>query len=70
MTLQQTTSTLKEEFRTYRPAEHTFDEMFEGPEKPRPHYQQLVQRLEELSVRELELKQRQADQAFLRQGIT
>ncbi|RMH08550.1 MAG: circularly permuted type 2 ATP-grasp protein, partial [Nitrospirae bacterium] len=32
--------------------------------------QQLVQRLEELSVRELELKQRQADQAFLRQGIT
>lgn len=47
-----------------------FDEMFEGPNKIRRHYQQLIERLDQLPPQELELKRRQADQAFLRQGIT
>jgi len=47
-----------------------FDEMFEGPHSPRPHYRQLIERLDQLPPQDLELKRRQADQAFLRQGIT
>lgn len=47
-----------------------FDEMFEASGKPRPHYRQLCHRLQEFTQREFELKRRQADQAFLRQGIT
>lgn len=47
-----------------------FDEMFEAPNSPRPHYRQLIERLDELPPGDLELKRRQADQAFLRQGIT
>ncbi len=47
-----------------------FDEMFEAKGKPRPHYRQLCHRLQEFTQREFELKRRQADQAFLRQGIT
>lgn len=47
-----------------------FDEMFAGPEEPRSHYRQLVERLKELTVEEFDWKRRQADQAFLRQGIT
>lgn len=47
-----------------------YDEMFEAPGKPRPHYRQLCHRLKELTLREFELKRRQGDQAFLRQGIT
>lgn len=47
-----------------------YDEMFEAKDRPRPHYRQLYLRLKELSHRDFELKKRQADQAFLRQGIT
>lgn len=47
-----------------------YDEMFETKEKPRPHYRQLCHRIQELTLREYDLKRRQADQAFLRQGIT
>ena len=47
-----------------------FDEMFEAPDSPRPHYRQLIERLDQLAPHDLELKRRQADQAFLRQGIT
>ena len=53
-------------------SKHTpgFDEMFEAPNTPRRHYQQLIERLDQLPPHDLELKRRQADQAFLRQGIT
>ncbi|RMH36930.1 MAG: circularly permuted type 2 ATP-grasp protein [Nitrospirae bacterium] len=47
-----------------------YDEMFEGKDQPRPHYRQLYQRLKELKPKDFALKKRQADQAFLRQGIT
>jgi uncharacterized circularly permuted ATP-grasp superfamily protein len=47
-----------------------FDEMFEAPTILRRHYQQLIERLDQLPPQDLELKRRQADQAFLRQGIT
>lgn len=47
-----------------------YDEMFEAQGKPRPHYRQLFHRLQELTLREFDLKRRQGDQAFLRQGIT
>ena len=47
-----------------------YDEMFEAKGAPRPHYRQLCHRLQELSLREFDLKRRQGDQAFLRQGIT
>ncbi|MGP0593607.1 circularly permuted type 2 ATP-grasp protein [Nitrospira sp. T9] len=47
-----------------------FDEMFESTGVPRRHYRRLVERLRNFSSKDLELKRRQADQAFLRQGIT
>ncbi|HSF09707.1 MAG TPA: circularly permuted type 2 ATP-grasp protein, partial [Nitrospirales bacterium] len=47
-----------------------FDEMFESAGVPRRHYRRLVERLRNFSSKDLELKRRQADQAFLRQGIT
>ena len=47
-----------------------YDEMFEAKGKARLHYRQLYHRLQELSVRDFDLKRRQGDQAFLRQGIT
>lgn len=47
-----------------------FDEMFEATNRPRPHYRQLIDRLQNLTPQDFDLKQRQADQAFLRQGIT
>ncbi len=47
-----------------------YDELFQSAGVPRPHYQRLIERLHSFSVKEVELKRRQADQAFLRQGIT
>ena len=47
-----------------------FDEMFESSGVPRPHYRRLVERLQSFPQADLEFKRRQADQAFLRQGIT
>jgi uncharacterized circularly permuted ATP-grasp superfamily protein len=47
-----------------------FDEMFEAPGQPRPHYRRLFERLGELSREEFEERIRLADIAFLYQGIT
>ena len=47
-----------------------FDEMFEAPARPRPHYQRLHQRLSELSRADFDDRLRLADIAFLYQGIT
>lgn len=47
-----------------------FDEIFEAPGVPRPHYRQLYQRLADLSAEEFAGHQRRADAAFLQQGIT
>ena len=47
-----------------------FDEMFESPGSPRPHYRRVCERLQALAYKDLEWRRRQADQAFLRQGIT
>ncbi len=47
-----------------------FDEMFESPQSPRPHYRQFCKRLSELSMKEFDRRRRQADQVFLNQGIT
>jgi uncharacterized circularly permuted ATP-grasp superfamily protein len=47
-----------------------FDEMFENPQLPRPHYRQFCKRLSELSNKEFDQRRRQADQVFLNQGIT
>jgi len=60
---------MKDFLQNYRMLE-CFDEMFESPTHPRPHYHQLHHRLGELSLQEIEARHRQADQAFLRQGIT
>ncbi len=47
-----------------------YDEMFEVPGKPRPHYRELFERLQGLSMEELVRTQSLADGAFLDQGIT
>ena len=47
-----------------------FDEIFESAGVARRHYRRLVERLRNFPLKDLELKRRQADQAFLRQGIT
>lgn len=60
---------MKDIFAQYKP-NLGFDEMFEEPQKPRAHYRQLFERLNEMTLQEFDWKRRQADQAFLRQGIT
>ncbi len=52
------------------PMKSGFDEMFESPGIPRPHYRRLFERLGNVPLKDLRLKRKQADQAFLRQGIT
>ena len=47
-----------------------FDEMFEAEGRPRPQYRALFSRLLELPVDDLRRRQREADAAFLQQGIT
>jgi uncharacterized circularly permuted ATP-grasp superfamily protein len=47
-----------------------FDEMFESPGSARPHYLRVCERLEALPLKDVDWRRRQADQAFLRQGIT
>jgi uncharacterized circularly permuted ATP-grasp superfamily protein len=59
----------KELFDQYQ-AGQGFDEMFESPDSARPHYQRLCERLQALPLKDLDWRRRQADQAFLRQGIT
>jgi uncharacterized circularly permuted ATP-grasp superfamily protein len=47
-----------------------FDELFEAPGRPRPHYRRLYERLSELSRDDFDERIRLADIAFLYQGIT
>ena len=47
-----------------------FDEAFEADGSPRPHYQHLIDRLNELTPEEFNLKREAVDLAFLQQGIT
>ncbi len=46
-----------------------FDEMFEGPDRPRPHYRLLAERLAAMSAGRLEERIRVANAFFLTQGI-
>ncbi|MDR3764119.1 MAG: circularly permuted type 2 ATP-grasp protein [Acidobacteriota bacterium] len=47
-----------------------YDEMFEGPGKPRPHYVKLFQRLAEMAPEQFEERRKVAELSFLLQGIT
>jgi len=47
-----------------------YDEMFEGPGLPRPHYQALYRTMLELPPADLRAIQQAADLSFLHQGIT
>ncbi len=48
-----------------------YDEMFEGPGRPRPHYQRLFERFDRLDgMNELLERQRTADQTFINRGVT
>jgi len=47
-----------------------FDEMFESPGKVRPHYQMLLQRLQEMEEGEFDRKRQLAETSYLSQGIT
>ncbi len=46
-----------------------FDEMFDAPERPRPHYRLLAERLAAMSAAQLEERTRVANSFFLDQGI-
>src|SRR5450432_3781355 len=46
-----------------------FDEMFEAPGVPRPHYRVLAEQLAALSVEEFEARRHAVDVSFLNQGI-
>jgi uncharacterized circularly permuted ATP-grasp superfamily protein len=46
-----------------------FDEMFEAPGRPRPHYRVLAEQLAALSVEEFEERRRAVDVSFLNAGI-
>src|ERR1700730_6411741 len=56
-------------FQHYR-FENSYDEMFEAPGLPRPHYQALYQTLLRLPPEELRRTQQAADLTFLHEGIT
>jgi uncharacterized circularly permuted ATP-grasp superfamily protein len=60
---------LKAPFLNYE-FEQAYDEMFESPGVPRPHYQALYRTLLELPPEELHKSQKAADLSFLHQGIT
>jgi uncharacterized circularly permuted ATP-grasp superfamily protein len=47
-----------------------YDEMFEAPGVPRPHYTQLFNLLNEISPAQFEPRRQVADMDFLRRGIT
>lgn len=61
--------TMRDLFRRYQTGGF-FDEMFEAPDRPRPHYRQLYEQIQSLSVEELSRYQSLAVRAFLDQGIT
>ena len=50
--------------------DEAYDEMFEGPGSPRPHYRALYRTLLELPPEDLRAIQQAADLSFLHQGIT
>jgi uncharacterized circularly permuted ATP-grasp superfamily protein len=56
-------------FATYQ-LDACFDEMFDASGEPRPPYRALLRRLVDLPVDDLRRRQREADAAFLQQGIT
>ena len=56
-------------FRNYQ-FDSAYDEMFEAPGVPRPHYQALFQTLLELPPEEMRKSQQAADLSFLHQGVT
>src|SRR5271168_4229926 len=56
-------------FRHYQ-FDHAYDEMFEAPGVPRPHYRALFQTLLDLPPEDLRKSQQAADLSFLHQGIT
>lgn len=60
---------LRPPFRNYQ-FDAVYDEMFEAPGLPRPHYQALFQTLLELPPDEMRNSQQAADLSFLHQGIT
>lgn len=60
---------IRDLFHRYQIGEY-FDEMFEAPDRPRPHYRQLYEQLQTRSVGELAQYQELAARAFLDQGIT
>lgn len=62
-------SLLRPPFRNYE-FDGAYDEMFQAPGVPRPHYQNLFQTLLELPSEELRRSQQSADLSFLHQGIT
>jgi len=64
-----TRALLRPPFRNYQ-FDSAYDEMFEGPGLPRPHYQALFQTLLELPPEEMRKSQQAADLSFLHQGIT
>ena len=47
-----------------------YDEMFEAPRQPRAHYRPLLEELGSVLPEELQRRQRDANRAFLTQGIT
>lgn len=47
-----------------------FDEMFKEPGVAHPHYRRLSQRLQRLTLQDLDQRRQMADLAFLNQGIT
>ena len=59
----------KQLFKGYQP-EKFFDEVFSAPEKARPAYRKLIQRMNRMSARELDERRQMADVSFLNQGIT
>jgi uncharacterized circularly permuted ATP-grasp superfamily protein len=48
----------------------SFDEMFDADGQPRPSYRALLSRLVDLPIEDMRRRQREADAAFLQQGIT
>src|SRR6187455_1057560 len=56
-------------FASYR-LDSSFDEMFDADGQPRPPYRALLARLVDLPLDDMRRRQREADAAFLQQGIT
>ena len=52
------------------PLDAAYDELFEAPTYPRPHYRALVEELASVQAQELQRRQGDADRAFLTQGLT